>query len=212
VSILITSDLLDESDETVTLTLSAPTGGANLGSQSSALLTIVDDDVVSGAGTLQFNASAYSVSESGGSATVTITRTGGSTGAVGATVTTSNGSATAGSDYTALTQTVSFPDGDMANKTVSILITSDLLDESDETVTLTLSAPTGGANLGSQSSALLTIVDDDVVSGAGTLQFNASAYSVSESGGSAPITITRTGGSTGMVGATVTTSNGSATA
>jgi Calx-beta domain len=93
--------------------------------------------------------------------TITITRTGGSAGAVGVTFATSNGTATAGSDYTATTQTVSFASGDTANKTVSVPITDDTSVEGNETVKLTLSNPTGGATLGNPSTAVLTITDND---------------------------------------------------
>ena len=86
------------------------------------------------AGTLQLSAASYSVNENGGSATITVTRSGPSTGAVGVTLTTSNGTATAGSDYTAVTQTVSFANGDTANKTVTIPILDDTLLEGNETV------------------------------------------------------------------------------
>ena len=98
-------------------------------------------------GTLQLSAASYSVNENGGSATITVTRSGPSTGAVGVTLTTSNGTATAGSDYTAVRQTVSFADGDTANKTVTIPILDDTLFEGNETVNISLSTPTGGATL-----------------------------------------------------------------
>src|SRR4030095_14765919 len=111
--------------------------------------------------TLQFSAASYSVAENGGNATITITRTGGSVGAVGVTVATSNGTAAAGSDYTATTQTVSFANGDTADKTVTIPILDDTLVEGNETVNLSLSNPTGGATLGSPSTAVLTITDND---------------------------------------------------
>ena len=52
-------------------------------------------------GTLQFSAASYSVNENQGTATITVTRTGGSTGSVSVNYATSNGTATAGSDYTA---------------------------------------------------------------------------------------------------------------
>ena len=112
-------------------------------------------------GTLQFSSPTFSVNEGGGNATITITRTGGSTGAVGVTFSTSNGSATAGSDYTAVTQTVSFANGDTANKTVNVPIINDSTIEPNETVNLSLSNATGGATLGSPSTAVLTIVDND---------------------------------------------------
>ena len=113
------------------------------------------------AGVLQFNAASYSVAENGGSATITVMRTGGSAGAVGVSFATSNGTAGSG-DYTAVTQTVTFAAGDTANKTVSIPIQNDMLVEGSETVNLTLSGPTGGASLGSPATAVLTITDDDV--------------------------------------------------
>jgi hypothetical protein len=109
---------------------------------------------------LQLSAATYGVGESGGTATITVTRTGGTTGAVGISFATSNGTATAGSDYTAVSQTVSFADGE-TTKTVSITILPDTLVEGNETVNLTLSNPTGGATLGSPSTGVLMITDDD---------------------------------------------------
>ena len=114
-----------------------------------------------GSGSLQFSAATYSVAENVANATITVTRIGGSAGAVGVSFATSNGTATAGSDYTAVTQTVNFANGDTANKTVNIPIINDTTAEANETVNLTLSNPTGGATLGSPSTAVLTITDND---------------------------------------------------
>ena len=211
VSIPIIDDTIAEGNETVNIALSNPTGGATIGSLNAAVLTITDNDV-SSSGTLQLSAATYGVAENGGSATITITRTGGSAGAVGVSVATSNGTATAGSDYTAVSQTISFANGDAANKTVSIPITNDTLVEGNETVNVALSNPTGGATLGAQATAVLTITDDEVPPPPGTLQFSAATYSVAENSGSATITITRAGGSAGAVGVTFATSNGTATA
>ena len=160
VTIPIVDDALVEGNETVNVTVSAPTGGATLGTPSTAVLTITDNDVAA-PGTLQLSAATYSVAENGGSATITVTRTGGSAGAVGVTVATSNGTATAPADYTAVSQTVSFAAGDTTNKTVSVPITNNAVSEPSETVNLNLSAPTGGATLGTPPSAVLTISDDD---------------------------------------------------
>src|SRR5262249_8546246 len=52
-------------------------------------------------GALQFSAGAYSVNENQGSISITVTRTGGSSGTVSIHYATSDGTATAGSDYTA---------------------------------------------------------------------------------------------------------------
>jgi DNA/RNA endonuclease G (NUC1) len=114
-------------------------------------------------GTLQFSAATYSVNEDGGSATITVTRTGGSSGAVSVNYSTVAGgsSATAGDDYVATSSTVSFADGDTANKTFTVTVNDDTTFEGNETVNLALSSPTGGATLGSPSTAVLTIVEND---------------------------------------------------
>ncbi|MGH2689648.1 MAG: Calx-beta domain-containing protein, partial [Actinomycetota bacterium] len=113
-------------------------------------------------GTLQFSASAYSVGEGSGQATVTVTRAGGSAGSVAVSYATSNGTAAAGSDYIARSGTLSWADGDSASKTFTVPITDDAAVEGNETVNLALSAPGGGATLGGPSAAVLTITDNDV--------------------------------------------------
>lgn len=118
-------------------------------------------------GALSYTVSNFSVSEAGGNATITARRTGGDDGAVSVQYATANGSATAGSDYTAKTGTLSWPDNDDNNKTFTVAITNDTADEANETVLLSLSAPTGGATLGSPSSATLTINDNDGGGGGG---------------------------------------------
>ena len=205
----ILNDSVDENNETVNLSLSNPTGGATLGSPSTAVLTITDSYVPQ-PGALQFSASTYSVNESGGSVTITVRRTGGSDGAVAVNYATSNGTATSGSDYTSRSGTLNWGGGDSANKTFSVPILNDSVDENNETVNLSLSNPTGGATLGSPSTAVLTITDSYVPQ-PGALQFSASTYSVNESGGSVTITVRRTGGSDGVVAVNYATSNGTAT-
>lgn len=120
-------------------------------------------------GTLQFSSATYSGSEHGGSIALTVTRTGGSSGSVGATVTQTDGTATGGAslcnpasgdDYIKATYAVIFGDGE-TSKTVSIPVCNDAVDETDETFTATLGSVSGGATLGSQSSATVTIIDDD---------------------------------------------------
>jgi hypothetical protein len=205
----ILDDTIVEGNETINLTLSGPTGGATLGSQTTAVLTIQDDDVAQ-PGVLQFSTSAYSVNENGGTATITVTRSGGSNVPVSVSYATSDGTATAGSDYTAVSGTLNFGVGE-TSKTFTIPILDDSLVEGNETVNLTLSNPTGGATLGSQTTATLTIQDDEVAQ-PGVLQFSTSAYSVNENGGTATINVTRTSGSNVAVSVSYTTSDGTATA
>ena len=208
-TIPITDDSLVEGNETVNLTLSGATGGATLSTQSTATLTIVDNDVAQ-VGTLQFSAAAYTVNENGGTATITVTRTGGSDVPVTVNYATSNGTAAAGSDYTATSGTLTFGVGE-TSKTFTIAIADDSLVEGNETVNLTLSNATGGATLGTQGTATLTIVDNDAAQ-PGTLQFSTAAYTVNENQGTATITVTRTGGSNVPVTVNYATSNGTAAA
>jgi len=111
-------------------------------------------------GSLQFAVAGYSVSEDGGGITVTVSRQGGSSGAVSVDFATADGSAAAGQDYVPAAGTLNFAGG-VTSRTFTIAILDDTLYEGDETLTVTLSNTTGGATLGSPASALLTIVDND---------------------------------------------------
>jgi RHS repeat-associated protein len=114
-------------------------------------------------GTLAFSATEFQVNEDGTPVTaVTVTRTNGSSGTASATVTLANNTATAPSDYNSTPIAVNFADSE-TTKTVIIPIENDLLFEGNETVTLTLSNPTQGAAIGTQSTATLTIVNDDAL-------------------------------------------------
>lgn len=153
VSVPITDDAVIEADETVSLSLSSPSAGATLGSPQTAVLIIVDNDRA-----FAFSAASYSVKESGGAASITIARSGVVASADSVHVATANRTASAGSDYTAVNQTVSFAAGEYF-KTVTVPIANDKLWEPSETLTLTLSSPSAGASLRSPSSATLTIVN-----------------------------------------------------
>jgi len=113
-------------------------------------------------GTVQFSSATYSVAESGGTATITVTRTGGSDGVASVSYATSDGTATQPSDYTAASGTLNWAAGNSDDKTFSVTINNDGSGESNETVNLTLSN-FSGATEGGQSTATLTINDDDSV-------------------------------------------------
>jgi hypothetical protein len=196
VTIPILDDTLAEGDETIVLTLSDPTNGAVLGANAQTTLTILDDDL---GGTIQFDPASYTVAEDGGSVTVTVTRTGGAAGPVTADVTVVGGTATPGEDFTDPgTVTVTFAAGE-TTQTVTIPILDDNVDEPDETIILSLGNATGGAAVGADPTATVTIADDDE---AGTIDVSADPAAVTE-GGTVTVTLTRTGGSDGEVTVTL---------
>jgi len=65
------------------------------------------------AGSLQFSAPTYNVAENATSMTITVTRVNGSFGAVGVDYASADGSATGGSDYTVVSGSMSFTDGEL---------------------------------------------------------------------------------------------------
>ena len=157
ITIPIVDDTLTEGNETFTVTLSDPTGGATLGTPATATVTIVDNDV---AGTFAFSSATYSASEAAGTATITVVRTIGTSGTATVNYATSDGSATAGADYTATTGTLTFADG-VDTQSFTVPLINDTAIEGDETVTLTLSGATAGALIGTPNPATLTILSDD---------------------------------------------------
>jgi hypothetical protein len=72
---------------------------------------------------------------------------------------TGDGSASSGSDYTAQTGTITFAPG-QTSRLILLAARDDLTFESNETFTVQLSNPTGGATIGT-GTATATIVDDD---------------------------------------------------
>jgi len=106
---------------------------------------------------LEFSASSYTVGQVAGSVTVTVTRTGGSSGAVSVGYATSDGSAIAVTDYTAVSGTLQWADGDAGVKTFVVQISTGTPFTGSKSFSVTLSGPSSGAALGSPGSATVTI-------------------------------------------------------
>lgn len=155
VSVAIADDRLVEGTETVTLSLSSVTGDT-LGGNSSATLNILDYEQ----GTLQFSAATYSVAENGGTAVLNVSRTSGSNGAVTVNYATTNGTATSPGFFTAASGTLNFAEGE-TSKSIGVSIIDNAVGQANKVFTVTLSTITGGALLGTQSSASVTIINDD---------------------------------------------------
>lgn len=196
-----------EGDETLHLTLSNPSAPAVLGSPATATLKIVDDDSEPGIFTL--GASAYTVGENEGSVAIVVRRLLGADAEATVEYLTLAGTAEPDLDYTPKSNILTFAPGETA-KTIQVAIRNDTEVEPDETFSFKLLNPTGGTVLGDPSTAVITIRDDDLHPG--SLAFASAAYAIEENAGPARITVTRSGGSSGVVGATYLASSGSATA
>ena len=198
----IVNDGVAEGDETLLVSLQDPTGGAILAAPSTAVVTITDNDL---GGTVQFSGASSSVAEKGGTAKLVVSRTGGTAGGVTVDWTITGGTATVGADYQGTTSgTLSFG-ANVASQTLSIPITDDSLAEGSETVSLTLSNPMGGSELGTRTTTLLTITDDETA-----LTFSAASYAASETAGKVTLKVMRTGETSGAVEVSYATFDGSA--
>jgi hypothetical protein len=99
------------------------------------------------------------VLEDVGSAVITVIRAGGSKGTLSVNYSTADGTATAGSDYTATSGTLLFADGE-TTKTISIPIVNDGVSEPDEIVQLALTGVTDLDELGNPAIATMMIRDN----------------------------------------------------
>ena len=149
-------DSVDEPDETFTVTLSDPSAGATIG-DGSATVTIVDNDLPLPV----LSIADVAVGEGDGEAVLTITMDSTSDGVVTVVYSTSDGTATAPADYTETSTTATIPAG-ATSTTATVPIVDDALGEVDETFTVTLAQPSGGAIISETAgSATVTIVDDE---------------------------------------------------
>jgi large repetitive protein len=154
INVNVIGDLVAEPDESFQVNLSNGVGA--LLTDASGLGTIIDDEAVPAV-----SVNDASVQEgNGGSAnlvfTVTLSHPGSSVATVG--YETANATATAPSDYSATSGTLTFNPGE-TSKTVTVSVTGDSVDEADETLHLMLLSPSNAALADAQG--LGTIVDDD---------------------------------------------------
>ena len=152
VNVKVTGDTAIEGNETLKINLTAPTGGKI--ADGGAIGTIVNDDArisVADATVTEGNNGTSSLA-------FTVTLSAAASGPVTVDYATSNGSAKAGQDYTAQTGTLTFAAGE-TSKVINVQVTGDTAIEANETLKLTLSAPTGATI--KDGGAIGTIVNDD---------------------------------------------------
>ncbi|WP_443943537.1 Calx-beta domain-containing protein [Pedobacter sp. AW1-32] len=204
-NIPIINDDIAELTETFTVTLTSVGAGSpvtipNAGATGTA--TILDNDAASVA------INSVTASENVGNMMFTVTLTGNIQDALTVTYTTSDNTATAGSDYIAKTGTVTFPAGSRSGATqpISISIIDDLVREPSENFKVTLSNPTAPLTI-SQAEGIGTITDNDVA----TVSISATPTSVDESAGVATFTVTLNNAVQEAFTVNFATANGTAT-
>ncbi|HEY7641258.1 MAG TPA: Calx-beta domain-containing protein [Steroidobacteraceae bacterium] len=115
------------------------------------------------AGTVQFTAPDFRFPERPQGAQIVVERVGGTRGDITVLLESSDGTATAGSDYPSVHQLIQFKDGHGGPRTLKVPLLFDDVEEPNETANLKLSVFRGCAALGAQKTATLTILDDDRV-------------------------------------------------
>ena len=148
----------DTASETVTLTHTADGGDYDSVSGDSVQVTVVDTTVPA------LSVDDVEVAEDAGATRFTVTLSVEISETVQVDYATSNGTATGGSDYTAVTPgTLTFSAGGSLSQTVTVTVTDDRVDETDETFKLTLSNARNAALSGGGATleATGTITDDD---------------------------------------------------
>ena len=176
----ILNNSLKQPNRTFRVTLSNPVG-VTLVTQRTATLTIVDNDQG-----FQFELASYSVAEDAGVARINVLRgTDDTNSAVSVNFATTDLTATKGLDYAGITNTLSFAPGEKI-KLVTVPILNDGVKESSKNFRVTLSNPTGGAVLGSRTTATVTILDNDP-----GLRFEFTSYPVWENAGTVTVAVLR---------------------
>ena len=183
----VTGDTTDEVDETILVTLSNASGATISTATGTGTITDNDDPPT-------VSVAAASVTEGdSGSKNLTFTATLSAASGKQATVNWAEGTggtATSGTDYTAITGgTLTFAAG-TTSQTFNVSVTGDVVDESNETVVVTLSSPTNATLSSTAASATGTITDNDATPTSITLTVNDD--SVGEGDGDTTITVTAT--------------------
>ena len=180
VTLALLQDDIIEGDEQLSLVLSAAAAPSGLTLDSPALVNISDDD----SATLGVRGAPLSVSEGDGNVSVTLELSAALAADLELTVSSSDVTATAGSDYTTLGETVTIRGG-ATSATVTLALLQDDIIEGDEQLSLVLSAAAAPSGLVLDSPALVNISDDD----SATLSVRGAPLRVSEGDGNVDVTL-----------------------
>jgi uncharacterized delta-60 repeat protein len=176
---------------------------------TNAVLRIINPNF---AGYLTFSTNAYYGNLSSGRINLTVNRTVGSKGTLTLQYGTVNGTARNTVDYVGVTNTLTWTNGDVASRMVSIpLINNNLVGPNKLFAANLFNATLNGVPtpslLGSISNAVCVIINDNSY---GTFQFSSPSYQYNENGGYATINVIRSGAALGTASVGYSTMDGSA--
>jgi uncharacterized repeat protein (TIGR01451 family)/CSLREA domain-containing protein len=203
ITVNVLGDVVYEPNETFTVTLSTPVNASI--TTGSAMGTIVNDDPQPA---LAIDSPSQAEGNSGTTnMPFTVTLSGPSSQTVTVHYATADGSANAGSDYTATSGTLTFNPG-VVSQTINVPIIGDTLNEPNETFTVTLTTPSNATIATGTGTG--TIVNDDPPP---TLAINSPSQAEGNSGTTnMPFTVTLSGPSAQTITVNYATANGTATA
>ena len=156
-----------------TVGLSNPSADVELDNPNSATVTVTGN----GTSSVQLSSGTYTAPVSAGAVTITATRSGTSSGAVSVAYATGNGTAIAGTNYTSTSGTLNWAANDTTAKTITIATNKSASTAGSTTFAVLLSAPTGGATLGSTAQATVTLTPKSTTPAAAFLAYAATLKS-----------------------------------
>lgn len=139
-----------------TVTLSNPTGGAGLGKATVTISITMNPPITVNGGVISLSSASYTTGETNGTVTISIGRVGSTNSAASVSYTTVNGSAVAGTDYTATSGTKTWGTNVNNVQTFTVPIINSGTAGQPRVFSIQLGTPTGGATLGI-ASALVSI-------------------------------------------------------
>jgi hypothetical protein len=159
---------------------------------------------------VQLSATTYAVAQSAGSVSISVMRAKGSSGAATVSYATANGSAIAGTNYTAASGMLSWADGDASSKAITVALNATAFSGA-KTFMISLSNAKG-ILLGVPSAATVTVNGSTAAAPTDDVQLSASSFSVAQTAGSLTLNVSRVNGSNAAATVAYATSNGTAAA
>ena len=161
IRVSIADDTVDEAEEeTFTVTLSDATNAALAGGVTTLTVTGTIEDDDDPAVTVAFDRGSYTATEGGSAATVTVRLSADPERTVEIPLTHTPGAGAGAGDYSGVSASVTFGSGE-TERMLTLTATDDAVDEEDETVTLGFGTLPERVTPGTQSTAILTLTDND---------------------------------------------------